>query len=1359
MSKRIKRTPQFNPSIARLARKVTRRHTHAKHTPHAVDKRKEKEYREKVEVLKQPIKSEADKKLYKTIRLHNGLTALLISDPTTPPPAVARGASSSEASDSGSESTHSRESSSGQSEDSDQHGSGPKRELDDEKLGLNYQVYTIQWQRHSDSIKKKWFSVLRKRIRQVKRYKQSIVSKMRPPRQRIQSCSSELVYHQRLPRPQQNAQRTHELSFDTVTMDVLRSSKHLRRRAVRRRGQLQRPARHPGLAHFVKHMVFMGSEKYPKENEFDAYISELLPFRDRVDIATVFELVPWNKVITVTIRLHNGLTALLISDPTTPPPAVARGASSSEASDSGSESTHSRESSSGQSEDSDQHGSGPKRELDDEKLAACALCVGVGSYSDPHDIQGLAHFVEHMVFMGSEKYPKENEFDAYIKKGGSDNASTDCEVTTFYFEIQERYLPRAMDMFSNFFVSPLMKKESMQREREAIQSEFAIAAPSDGNRKDQLLSSLFPEGHPARTFTWGNLKSLREEIGDDDKLHKAAHEFRKRHYSAHRMTLAVQARMDLKSLEKYVVDSFSHIPRNSMEQLDFSQHQYSDRLVTPEFTSLYYVKPISDASEIHLTWMMRSLLPEYQSKPHQYISFLLGHEGKGSLLSYLRNKVWAMGLYTGNSESGLDYTSMYSLFTTQIVLTKDGLEHVDEVLEAVFSYLEMLRNLGPSERIFKEIQTIESNSFRFEEEHQPADYVETLSENMHFYPPEHYITGDKLYYKYDPEGIMQLLEAMRPDKVNIMILSNKHSRPVHYNQTEKWFGTEYRKEDIPEQWLDKWMSAQPYEEFHLPEKNEFIATDFTLLPPAQPYLDLADEAEVQLGRTPARIVHRKMKEMTPRDVVFKDHSYETAVKNFRKNRHMEVWYKPDFKWRFPTALLYFYFITPLSLRSPRESCLLDLYNDVIHQTMKEELYPADMADLSHSLSIGDKGLMLRVAGYSQNLHLLVDLITKGMRQATEDVTPSLFEAVREVRARNYHNVLIKPVKLAKDVRMHILLEPYISPRHKAAEIHNVTLDELKEFGRSLFDRMYAQVLIQGNLHWTNALKISERAFANLKWGELDEIPMVHVHQLPLGSRVARVLSLNPHSTNSIVTDYYQAGTSNPKDTAILEVLMMLMEEPVFDALRTKEQLGYSVFSMMRYTFGVLGFSVTVNTQVDKFSVSHVDGRVENFLKKFLRDMRRLNESTLDTTKTSLIQLKHTTDYELKEEVERNWREISSQEYQFQRLYNEAGAISRVKLPELKAWVENHFANGNKSKFRKLSIQIMGHKAADTNSSSNEREQEPEYLHSFDLTFLDASDPIGDKKEVESNADFIKDIQQFKRDLPLMTIPKVELAQC
>ena len=70
--------------------------------------------------------------------------------------------------------------------------------------------------------------------------------------------------------------------------------------------------------------------------------------------------------------------------------------------------------------------------------------------------------------------------------------------------------------------------------------EFSLAAPGDANRRHQLIASLFPEGHPARNFPWGNLRSLRDDIHDDEKLHKAANEFIKRHYSAHRMTVAVQ---------------------------------------------------------------------------------------------------------------------------------------------------------------------------------------------------------------------------------------------------------------------------------------------------------------------------------------------------------------------------------------------------------------------------------------------------------------------------------------------------------------------------------------------------------------------------------------------------------------------------------------------------------------------------------------------------------------------------------------------------------------------------------------------------------------------------------------------------
>ena len=74
------------------------------------------------------------------------------------------------------------------------------------------------------------------------------------------------------------------------------------------------------------------------------------------------------------------------------------------------------------------------------KKSAAGLCVGMGSFSDPDSLPGLAHFLEHMVFMGSEKYPDENGFDSFVNKnGGYDNASTDCETTVFYFEVQRRH--------------------------------------------------------------------------------------------------------------------------------------------------------------------------------------------------------------------------------------------------------------------------------------------------------------------------------------------------------------------------------------------------------------------------------------------------------------------------------------------------------------------------------------------------------------------------------------------------------------------------------------------------------------------------------------------------------------------------------------------------------------------------------------------------------------------------------------------------------------------------------------------------------------------------------------------------------
>jgi len=116
-----------------------------------------------------------------------------------------------------------------------------------------------------------------------------------------------------------------------------------------------------------------------------------------------------------------------------------------------------------------------KTEVTGLKMSAAGLCVHMGSFSDPADIPGLAHFLEHMVFMGTGKYPDENSFDVFNRKhGGFDNASTDCETTVFYFEVPRKHFLEGLDRFAQFFIQPLMKP--------AVDSEFQMCLPSDYNR-------------------------------------------------------------------------------------------------------------------------------------------------------------------------------------------------------------------------------------------------------------------------------------------------------------------------------------------------------------------------------------------------------------------------------------------------------------------------------------------------------------------------------------------------------------------------------------------------------------------------------------------------------------------------------------------------------------------------------------------------------------------------------------------------------------------------------------------------------------------------------------------------------------
>jgi insulysin len=90
--------------------------------------------------------------------------------------------------------------------------------------------------------------------------------------------------------------------------------------------------------------------------------------------------------------------------------------------------------------------------------SAAALDVKIGGAADPRPYYGLAHFLEHMLFMGTEKYPSENEYSEYITNmGGMNNAYTSLTDTNYHFDCSTEGFEGALDRFAQFFISPLLK--------------------------------------------------------------------------------------------------------------------------------------------------------------------------------------------------------------------------------------------------------------------------------------------------------------------------------------------------------------------------------------------------------------------------------------------------------------------------------------------------------------------------------------------------------------------------------------------------------------------------------------------------------------------------------------------------------------------------------------------------------------------------------------------------------------------------------------------------------------------------------------------------------------------------------------
>lgn len=133
---------------------------------------------------------------------------------------------------------------------------------------------------------------------------------------------------------------------------------------------------------------------------------------------------------------------------------------------------------------------------------------------------------------------------------------------------------------------------------------------------------------------------------------------------------------------------------------------------------------------------------------------------------------------------------MFTLFSINVTLTEEGFKNIETVLEAIFSFLLLLKEtpIAEHEKAFLELKQIRDTSFKYREEKTATDNVEEMAVNMKYYAPIDILTGPDVFFEFDAKIVEELIDRLNERKFNVLFLTDKHNK---YEKTEKWFGTEY----------------------------------------------------------------------------------------------------------------------------------------------------------------------------------------------------------------------------------------------------------------------------------------------------------------------------------------------------------------------------------------------------------------------------------------------------------------------------------------------------------------------------------------------------------------------------------------
>lgn len=866
--------------------------------------------------------------------------------------------------------------------------------------------------------------------------------------------------------------------------------------------------------------------------------------------------------------------------------------------------------------------------------SAAALSVGVGLLHDPMSQQGMAHYLEHMLFLGTERYPDTKDYSDFMtKNGGAHNAYTWLDITNYMFKVNNDAYDEALDRFADFFKSPKLYPEYTDKEKNAVNAEWSMRREVDFFGQFKLARKMMGE-HPANRFLIGNLETLGDKEGSS--LHKETVDFYNKYYSSNIMKVAMISNLPLADMQAKAQKYFADI-----EDKKIDKPTVTDKL---DFDNIggkrVHYAPNEDVKQLQLDFTITDNSDAFAVKPNRYVAYLLSNEMPGSPAQILRDKGWVSQLSASSTPT---HYGNYGALTVDIQLTDEGMKNREKITATVMQYIDLIKREGVDSKYFSEIKTSLNNQFKFLEKGDEFNYVSALTGSMQEYPLNHAINAPYYYAKFDAVAVNNVLEQLNPETLRVWYVSQEEDTDSQLH----FYGGKYRIEDISDAEIASW--SQPSEfALALPTVNQLLPESFAI-----------KTSQYSEQQHPALAYDKN------------------GVKIWRQasQRFSEQ----------PKGLVEVYINTPDALEEIKASVLYAVWADLYNLQLSELSTEAAVAGMSVNLQASN-GLILSMGGFTDKQNVLLG-------QALESINvQTTAQGFTQALDRYKRNLLNKqkqfPFYQAFDEYAKLTRTGSFDTDALINAADSLTLADFTNLKQRTFSNNELRVFTFGNYNQQDIDAIAKEL--------TDVLPSNHQSTdfarskawLPQPGETI-VLQKDIDVADVAIIDMTVHPVAGYKQKAQAQVLQDHFRTVAFDKMRTEEQLAYAVGALARPIENYSAIGLFIQTPVK--GPKEMQTRFDEFKRQYAVELDNMTEETF-------AQLKNATLVSLKEQPKNLDDEMAPligdwyrENFEFDSKEKLIAEVEQVTLADVKDYYKQTMLNPNAAR---LNVQLRGSKFAD-----------------------------------------------------------------